>query len=48
MIEAVIYDLLNNCPWLYQDEIMDFLYEVFNIKVDQSTISRALAQIKIT
>lgn len=47
-IEAAIHDLLNNCPWLYQDEIMDFLHEVFDIEVDQSSISRALARIKIT
>jgi hypothetical protein len=34
MIEATIHDLLNNYPWLYQDEIIDFLYKVFDIKVD--------------
>jgi transposase len=47
-IEASIFDLLNCCPWMYLDEIQDFLLEVFNITVDISTISRALQRIKVT
>jgi len=47
-IDTAIHHLLNEYPWFYQDEIAEFLREVFDIDVDQSTVSRALARIKVT
>ena len=32
-IEQAIKLLLNTRPWYYQDEICDFLHEVFNVEV---------------
>jgi hypothetical protein len=40
--------LLDHRPWYYQDEIADFLLDAFDVEVVQTTISRALARIKIT
>jgi hypothetical protein len=42
-IDAVIYHLLNEYLWFYQDEIAEFLLEVYDIEVSQYTISIALA-----
>jgi transposase len=47
-MEQAIKHLLDKQPWFYQDEIRDFLFEVYDIIVDQSTISRALQRIEIT
>jgi arginine repressor len=47
-IDAAIYHLLNKFLWFYQDEIAEFLLEVYNIEVSQYTISTALARIKLT
>jgi transposase len=47
-IDAAIYHLLNEYPWFYQDEIAEFLLEVYDIEVSQYTISIALARIKLT
>jgi transposase len=47
-IEQAIKHLLEKEPWWYQDELAEFLYEVYDIEVNQSTISRALQRIEIT
>lgn len=47
-IEQAIRHLLAEMPWLYQDEIAEFLLEVFGVSVDQSTISKLLRRINIT
>ena len=47
-MELVIRVLLDERPWIYQDEIAEFLLEVFDITVHQSTISRTLKRIHIT
>ncbi len=47
-MEQAIKHLLDERPWYYQDEIAQFLLEVFDIDVNQTTISRALKRIKIT
>ncbi|PMD54866.1 uncharacterized protein K444DRAFT_617328 [Hyaloscypha bicolor E] len=47
-MEQAIKELLDHAPWFYQDEIADFLFEIFGVKVDQATILRALKRIKIT
>ena len=47
-IDTAIFYLLNKFPWFYQDEIIKFLAEVFNIDVDRSTVARALQRIKFT
>jgi arginine repressor len=47
-IDAAIYHLLNEYPWFYEDEIAEFLLEVYDIEVSQYTISIALARIKLT
>ena len=35
-------------PWLYQEELVHFLKEEWNIHVHQSTVSRALKEARIT
>jgi transposase len=45
-IDTAIHHLLNEYPWFYQDEISEFLYEVYDIDVSQPTIFLALARIK--
>jgi hypothetical protein len=35
-------------PWFYQDEIADFILEVFGIEVSQPTISVVLKRTKVT
>jgi transposase len=40
--------LLDQRPWFYQDEICQFLQEMYDIEVRQQTISKILAQIKVT
>ena len=47
-IEQEIKALLDERLWTYQDEITEFLYEVFDITVDRSTISKALKRMDIT
>jgi transposase len=47
-VEMAINILLERMPWYYQDEIMEFLYEVYDIEVRQATISKVLKRIKIT
>jgi hypothetical protein len=47
-INTAIYHLLNKFLWFYQDEIAEFLLEVYDIEVSQYTIFTALAQIKLT
>jgi transposase len=47
-IDTAILQLLNTFLWFYLNEIAEFLLEVFNISVSLSTISTALARIKIT
>jgi transposase len=46
-IEQAIKELLDERLWTYQDEIMEFLYEIFDITVDQSTISKTLKRINM-
>jgi arginine repressor len=47
-MEQAISLLLSERPWTYQDEIVEFLYKVFHIQVDQLTVSKALKRINIT
>ena len=35
-------------PWAYQDEMIEYLFDDWNIIVDQSTVSRALSRMKIS
>jgi transposase len=46
--EKAIKLLLDKRPWMYLDEIRDFLQKAYNIPVHISTVSRALARIKVT
>jgi arginine repressor len=47
-MELAIKVLLDEKPWIYQDEITKFLFKVFDVTVHQSTISRTLKRINIT
>jgi transposase len=47
-MDTAIHLLLNKFPWFYQDEIAQFLYEVYDIRVCRSSICYALARIKLT
>jgi transposase len=47
-MERAIKLLLDERPWFDQDEIADFLQEIFHIRVTQSTISRVLKRIMLT
>jgi arginine repressor len=47
-MELAIRVLLDERLWIYQDEIAEFLLEVFDITVYQLTISRTLKRINIT
>jgi transposase len=47
-MDAAIYHLLNKFPWFYQDEIVEFLAEVFDIDVSRGTVCNALTRIKFT
>jgi arginine repressor len=47
-MELVIKVLLDERPWIYQDEIAEFLLEVFDVTVYRITISRTLKRIHIT
>ena len=47
-MELAIRVLLDKRPWIYQNEITEFLLEVFDITVHQLTISRTLKHIHIT
>jgi arginine repressor len=47
-MEQAIKQLLDQMPWFYQDEIADFLYEVFSVEASQLTISITLKRIKVT
>ena len=46
--EKAIKLLLDKRPWMYLDEIGEFLHEAYDISVHKTTISRALARIKVT
>ena len=39
---------MDESPWTYQDEIVEFLYEVFDITVDRITISKTLKYMDMT
>ena len=47
MDEAILL-LLELEPLYYQDEIAEFLKEVFQVNVDRSTISRAIQRVELT
>jgi arginine repressor len=47
-MEQAIKLLLDAQPWLYQDEIRDFLLESYDITVDQSIVLKALKRIEVT
>lgn len=47
-VEAAIEQLLDYQPWLYQDEIQDFLVDAFDIHISRSNISRVLKNINFT
>jgi transposase len=47
-MEKAISCLLAERPWFYQDEIAEFLHEVFEITVDQSTVSRCLKRMNVS
>jgi transposase/arginine repressor len=47
MEESVIY-LVSKTPWVYQEEICEFLREAYHVEVHKSTISRLLARLKVT
>jgi transposase len=47
-MEQAIKQLLEQMPWFYQDEIADFLFEVFGVQVSQPTISMVLKRIQVT
>ena len=47
-MEQAIRALLDDSPWTYQDEIIKFLFEIFDVTVNQSTISRTLKRMDIT
>ena len=47
-IEEAIDYFIHHVPTIYQDELATFIFDCFDIKVSQSTISRALKQINIT
>jgi len=47
-IEQAIKILLDKRPWYYQDEIAEFLFEVYDIEITQSGISRVLKRIQTT
>ena len=41
-MEQALRMVLDKEPWWYQDELADFLLDVYGIQVDRSTIARAL------
>jgi transposase len=47
-MEQAVKALLDERPWLYLDEIKDFLLDMFDVDVDLSTVSRTIKRIKIT
>ena len=47
-MEQAIRLVLDKEPWWYQDELADFLLDVYGVQVDQSTISRALKRFEVT
>jgi len=47
-MEQAMMMVLDKEPWWYQDELADFLLDVYDIEVNQSTISRALKRIDVT
>src|SRR5271168_3911540 len=46
--EAIDYFVHYVTPTIYQDELATFIYDCFDVKVSQSTISEALKRINIT
>jgi transposase len=47
-IEKTIQELVDLDNEIYQDEIADLIYDMYNLKLGQSTISRLLKRLKIT
>lgn len=47
-MKVVVQELVNIDAEIYQDEIADFIYEEFNVKLSQSIVSRLLKSLKIT
>jgi transposase len=47
-IEEAIDYFIHHVPTIYQDELATFIFDCFDTKVSQSTISRALKRINIT
>ena len=41
-------ELVRKRPWLYQDEMAEFVWEEFGIRVNQCTISRHLKQMGLS
>lgn len=39
--------LVTKAPYLYQDEIVEFIDDTYNIRVDRSTVSRILSRLKL-
>ena len=48
LIEEGIAYLVAKKPWVYQDEIRDFIDNCYGVSVHRTTISRVLAKMKIT
>ena len=47
-MEIAVTTLLDRAPYLYQDEIADFIWESYEVRVTQSTVCRLLKRIGIT
>ena len=47
-IEEVVTYLIAKVPYIYQDEIADFLYNVYEIRVSQLIVLRLLQRIELT
>ena len=47
-MDNAVHYILEKCPHLYQDEIAEFLFDVFSIGVCQKTVCNQLKRIKIT
>jgi transposase len=47
-MEQSIKLLLDQQPWIFLDEICDFLFEAYDIIVNKSTVSRVLRKIEVT
>ncbi len=47
-IDLAVAHLLAEKPYLSQDEIVDFLYNEFSVKISQSAVSKQLKRIEFT